>query len=231
MNHNLGNTIPEESILQLAQRVLDFYPASKSITTEEAMQMAQMALMTGANPLGEEPEIKIYEEGGKRVIMLSVTYYERRAREAGGVMYYPEARHMTAQERSGYLVDDGDLAIICLGIPVSRVRELRQMEFGINMILGNGRDDTGMLQVGWGIVSSKEMSSTRQPEIGGTWRKTAERRAVKHLLKKLFGLPDPQLHLQGEAVSAAGAASLRQDKSHHNDKADIEDLIDELYPA
>ena len=192
-----------DDVYRLADRILELHPQALlgHIAPEEALFMAQLALVTGATVLTDDAEVKVYQKNnGERVIMLSVFYYQRRAREAGGVMYYPETREMTASERQMYQVQSGDVAVLCRGIAFRDLERLRGIDMPMTLILGDSNNPAGAMSTGWAVVTREEMDSSR-PETGGTWRRTAERRAEKHLLKKLFGLPDPRLHV-GQTLPA-----------------------------
>lgn len=205
-------------VYALADRILELHPQANDISDEEALYMAQLSLVTGASVMTDDAEVKIYtKRSGERIIMLSVFYFERRAREAGHVMYFPESREMTGQERTRYQVQGTDLAVISKGIAFTELERLRELGVSMNQILGNKDNRDGCLITGWGVVSQKEMDEGR-PETGGTWYRTAERRAKKHLLKKIFGLPDPRLQVGLFAT---------ENESHDEEDEDTSILIPE----
>lgn len=186
----------------IARELMKLHPNSRQIGEQTMMIVAQLAVMSGANPLPKAGELWVWVDWkGNPVIDFGIAFYRRMARQVdvlswcwdtndNGDLYPFKPRAMTEQERKDNGVMDGDVAGICQGY--------RQSEFFSYLKAGVSQDIAMMTcsQGGIGIVSRSEMFARKDtrtkkkgdpiaPPNGRTWQWVANKRAEKDLIRAL----------------------------------------------
>lgn len=191
-------------VRELMERVMSFHPVIAKIkrqnpaaANETGLRVAQLAILLGASPLPGLNEIHVYDDGRAEV---GINYWERRGEQKGGVIWDFESRPMTRQEQEMYGVEDGFFGAICRGVPLAKVRELRDMGLGINDIV-RGQSLTGI-----GVVAKGERAKNGRPPI---W--TAIKRAKTDFYKSAFP------YIPGETAVNPGAGMRRTESGFEPD--------------
>lgn len=113
-----------EVVVELAKRMMMLHPQAKEVGKSAMMAVAQLAILIGANPLPNTNEIHVGKSQGRVFIDIGINFYERRARELGGILWVVKPRTMNAGERNMFAVEDTDLAAYCCAVRRDDWREL-----------------------------------------------------------------------------------------------------------
>lgn len=174
-----------DEVNELMGRLMALHPSAQQFGEGAMRTIAQLAIMTGANPLPTAGEIWIwpdYSNGGKPVIDLGIAFYRRRAREVDTVIWGKEPQKMTPAEEQRYGVPLAGFVAICSGSRLSEVKELVALGVDFDKAVMMTRRD------GVGVVDESELTTskgkTRQPPKGRTWQWVAEKRAEKDFYRK-----------------------------------------------
>ena len=196
---SIANSSKVDSI---ARELMKLHPNARQIGEPTMLVVAQLAVMSGANPLPKAGELWVWLDWrGNPVIDFGIAFYRRMARQVdvlswcwdttdnGDILPF-KPRAMTEQERKDNGVIDGDIAGICQGY--------RQSEFFSYLKAGVGQDIAMVTcsQGGIGIVSYSEMFARKDtrtkkkgdpiaPPNGRTWQWVANKRAEKDLIRAL----------------------------------------------
>lgn len=125
-------------VRELAARMMKFHPAYKDVGETGMIAVAQLAILSGANPLPTAGEIYAWIDWrGDLVAMLGIAYWRRKAREVDAPIWFVdtedrnpdrrsyEPRQMQDAEREAYGVFDGDIAAICKAYRLSEYLKLK----------------------------------------------------------------------------------------------------------
>lgn len=201
-----------DEIMALTDRLMSLHTAATEVGKAGMRAVAQLAVLTGANPLPASGEIWVWQgKGGKTEVDLGIAYYRRIANTKDRINWIVEPRPMTESEREKYGIPDGYLASIAVGYPGSRLVEL--VEMGMPWELAEKR----AARTAYAVVRPEEMYATRDyknkngfvyrkkgtlmpaPE-GRTWQWTADKRAEKDFYK-LVAMVDTTLAERIEKVN------------------------------
>ena len=175
-----------DDIKEVTDRLMAMHPEAKKIGVEGMRNVAQLAIMMGANPLPTSGEIYCWVNNGRTQIDLGIAYYRRKASEKDAVIWVEgyEPRPMTTQERHTYGVSEDDLASICRGYLLSEYEKL--------LSLGVPWQQAGkqLARTSTAIVEYKDMYYTKDtkwakkgdsisPPHGRTWQWVSDKRAEK----------------------------------------------------
>jgi len=126
-----------EEVRELAARMMAFHPAFTDVGETGMIAAAQLAILSGANPLPTLGEIHVWiDNQGKLVAMLGIAFWRRKAREVDAPLWYVdpdnpdintrsyEPRLMTEAEKEFYQIEAGAVAAICKGYRLSEYQTL-----------------------------------------------------------------------------------------------------------
>lgn len=185
----LGMPIDRELIVHFGDTLMGVHPQAKEIGKIGMRTIAQLAMVTGANPLPGTNGIHAWVDSkGKLCFQFGIGYWRGEAERKGqGVLWVERPRQMSDDERSMYGLRDTERGSICLGALRSDViglmREMR--EFGIEISFTEAKNEVAKIGVGvvgtetWGGGNYKEQKTGRPLQ----W--TADERAERDLLRKL----------------------------------------------
>lgn len=197
-----------EVVRELVSRLLKFHPAAKEVGMPGMIMAAQLAILMGASPIPGTNEIHIWRDNrGNIIVAPGINYWERRARQQGGVFWDIEPRPMTEDEKRMYRITPNDLAAICRGV---RLADLTDW-------IGKGLPPEAALRgfgrIGLGVCSTRTYSwkdeqdfSERKQGRPLIW--TAIKRARTDCLKNLFPV------IPGERVEGGPGMALGKDGAY-----------------
>lgn len=156
----------------IVNRLARSLPADPNRTEKELKTIAEIMVLTGANPY--QNEISITRFGGKSQFMLSWTYYVRVARGIDEFSVdFEVGEYSDGVYASAYLLRDASI---------------EKME---KLVTRCGLDPAQALNivttVGQGRVDPSEMKG--RPPVGSTWANKAEKRALVHAIRRAYPLP------------------------------------------
>ena len=190
-------------VRELAARMMKFHPAYRDVGETGMIAVAQLAILSGANPLPTAGEIYAWIDWrGDLVAMLGIAYWRRRAREVDAPIWFVdtedrdpnrrsyEPRQMQDAERAAYGVLDGDSAAICKAYRMSEY--LKLLEAGTPWHTAQQM----LTRTGIGVVKHREtvaQKATRtrsigdpiDPPHGRTWAWVACKRAEQDVYRAL----------------------------------------------
>lgn len=180
--------LDQEMIVRMGDNLMGVHPNAKEVGARGMRTVAQLALMTGANPLPGTNGIHAWKDNkGNLNIMFGIGFWRGSAEEEGGLLWIERPRPMTDEEREQHQIADDELAAICSAAlkrdAFGLMREAREM--GFEMGLKEAKQEVGRVGIGtvgtekWGGGNYKEEKSGR-PLI---W--TALERAERDLLYQL----------------------------------------------
>ncbi len=176
----------ENALETVTDRLMSLHPAAKLVGVPGMRLVAQLAMLTGANPLPTSGEVYVWKGRGNEglVVDLGIAYYRRMARRNDEVFWIEEARPMTQQEAEKHAVPEGALASICKGYCGSKLVKL--VEMGAPWDVAEAR----ATRTSAAIVDHKEMYRTKDTNWskkgdpidaprGRTWQWVCDKRAEK----------------------------------------------------
>lgn len=191
----------EESDLQLmVDRLMAVHPQARKLGVEVMRTVAQIAILSGANPLPTAGEIYCWEDPRTQGVQvyLGIKYYRRKAREKDMVIWTlgNAPRPMTEQERKFYDVPTDAKASICEGYLKSEIEALLPLiEAGLMSPI-EARDSVARKGIGFVTIDNmvrkrRDGSGTYNvpPPNGRSWSWVATKRAEMDILS-LFSLID-----------------------------------------
>lgn len=165
----------------MADALMGMHPAAKEVGLEAMRSVAQLAVMTGANPLPGSNGIHVWkDEKGRICTQFGMGFWRSEADRAGGILWIDPPRPMTETERKTYGIQPGVFTSICraaLGRDVFQLRA-QARSFGDDLSFNEAKREVA--RVGVGIATSNEYGKKGRPL---QW--TADERAERDLLRKL----------------------------------------------
>lgn len=175
-----------DNVTAVANRVKSLLPGGEKLTTEQAMSVAQYAILTDANAFRGE----IYPMIDSRGNFTLVDGYKLLVRWAKRQCGYSEwHRRMTTNE-----LPEGDIGFRCY-ILRHDSRDLLQT------LIKSGMKSEEALEIAAtcaiGVVKQSDMVSRKSgrpidPPKGWTWEQVAKKRALKNALNLSHGAPSPR---------------------------------------
>lgn len=166
---------------QLADALMSMHPAAKEVGIEGMRTAAQLALLTGANPLPGTNGIHVWkDEKGKVATTFGIGFWRGEAERAGGLLWIIPPRLMTDDERKANGIAPGVLAAICSASLRSDVFSLRAQARQFGDELGFEDAKREVARTGIGIANQNEYAKKGRPQ---GW--SATERAERDLLRKL----------------------------------------------
>ena len=176
----------DNSLQTVTDRLMALHPAAEEVGKAGMRLVAQLAIMTGANPLPTSGEVWVWKDRDRLVVDLGVAYYRRMARKNDEIFWVEEPRPMTDAERKTNTVPEGALASICKAYCGSKLVRLRDM--GAPWLTAEAR----ATRTSTAVVDYEEMFRTRahqkgwwkegdpiKPPKGRTWQWVCDKRAEK----------------------------------------------------
>jgi hypothetical protein len=209
--------------------------------------VAQLALVTGANPLPGTNGIHAWvDHKGKLCIQFGMGFWRGKAEEAGGLIWKDRPRPMSDEEKVQWGIADGETGFICKGTTWDAVKRLRidEKEMGGEL---SWKDAVDILyKEGIGVVSEdtynyKDKTGYKEQKTGRALYWTASERAERDLLRKLVPIFQPGRNVhewKGQTVmTATGAAKLASGpewgtpEQFDKHSTNIDSLNDDLYAS
>ena len=176
-----GRPIDRDLVVEFADTLMGVHPSAQEVGVKGMRTVAQLALVTGANPLPGTNGIHAWrDKKGNICIQFGVGFWRTQAELEGGRLWIFRPRPMDDQEREYYGVIKGQVASICSGALKRDVfdllRDARAM--GIEMSIKEAKSEVGC--VGIGIVNPGEYDANGRNK---QWK--ADLRAERDLLRQL----------------------------------------------
>ncbi len=182
-------------VRELTSRMMKFHPEAHAVGEAGMLEVAQLAILTGANPLPTTGEIYVYKDGRGVHVILGIAYWRRKAREVDTPIWYEDwgdtnqdrrdyqPRKMLPEERALNGVLEGDIAGICKCYRLSEYLKLT----------GSGMPwkvaQSAISRTGIGIVNVSELTakngSAKAPPKGRSWQWVANKRAEQDVYRLL----------------------------------------------
>lgn len=201
----LGTLMNQEQIITLGDNLMGVHPAAKDIGKVGMRTVAQLAIMTGANPLpgtnGIHPWI---DNKGKLCIQFGIGFWRGEVEKRGGMIWVDRPRLMTDDERTNWGVSENEVGFICRGTTWDAVKKIRQeeMELGGELSLKEAREM--LYKEGVGIVGMEtwgNSSNYKEQKTGRSLYWTAAERAERDLCRKLAPIFTPGQHVETRRLS------------------------------
>lgn len=168
----------------LADALLGMHPAAKEVGIEGLRTVAQLALLTGANPLPGTNGIHVWRDKEGRIChAFGMGFWRGEADRAGGLLWIIPPRLMTDEERKANGVAPGIPAAICSAALRADVFSLRAQarQFGDELTFDEAKREVA--RTGIGIGTANEYPKKGRP---AGW--TALMRAERDLLRQLVSI-------------------------------------------
>jgi hypothetical protein len=175
-------------IVRMGDTLMGIHPGAKDVGVIGMRAVAQLAIMTGANPLPGANGIHAWKDkDGKTCIQFGIGFWRGEAEKAGGLLWLDHPRPMTEAERKSYGVADGVLASIARAALKAEAFSLRAdaRKFGDDLTLREAMEQTA--RAGVGIAAPGEYAKKGRP---AQW--VADERAERDLLRKLCPIAQRQ---------------------------------------
>ncbi len=179
--HYAGQPIDRDLVVDFADTLMGIHPAAKDVGVIGMRSVAQLALVTGANPMPGTNGIHAWKDNkGKLNIQFGIGFWRGQLEQEGGALWIIKPRPMTKEEQEEHGVKDGQLAAIASAAlrkdALSLLAEARSL--GLDLTLREAKGEVA--QVGTGVVNQNEYAKAgRSPQ----W--TANLRAERDLIRKL----------------------------------------------
>lgn len=179
----MAATTDRDMIREMSETLMLMHPNAEEIGIVGMRNIAQLAAVTGANPLPGSNGIHAWrDKKGKLNISLGIDYWRSQAEQEGGVLWIDPPRAMNEEERKEYGVKlEGQLASICTGCLKKNALELlREMkDLGLPMTLAEAKVEVS--RTGVGTVNAQEYAKAGRPQH---W--SGDKRAEMDLLRMLL---------------------------------------------
>ncbi len=166
---------------KLADALMAMHPAAKEVGVEGLRTVAQLALLTGANPLPGTNGIHIWrDKNGKICHAFGMGFWRAQADLAGGLLWIIRPRLMTPDEAKAHGIPNGQTAAICSAALRRDVFSLRAeaRRFGDELSFEDAKKEVA--RVGIGVLVGNEYAKAGRPP---SW--SALQRAERDLLRQL----------------------------------------------
>jgi len=168
----------------LADALMGMHPAAREVGIEGMRTVAQLAMLTGANPLPGTNGIHVWRDKEGRIChAFGVGFWRGEADRAGGLLWLITPRAMTEEERKAHAVAPGIPAAICSAALRAEVFSLRAQarQFGDELTFEEAK--AAVARTGIGIGVANEYPKKGRPAI---W--AALMRAERDLLRQLVSI-------------------------------------------
>lgn len=176
-----GRPIDRDLVVEFADTLMGVHPQAQEVGVQGMRTVAQLALITGANPLPGTNGIHAWKDNkGKVCIQFGVGFWRSQAELEGGRLWTFRPRPMDDQEREYYGIAKGQTASICSGAMKRDVFGLMHdaRELGIEMSIKDAKGEVSC--IGVGVVNGNEYDAN-----GRTKQWKADLRAERDLLRQL----------------------------------------------
>lgn len=175
-----------EVVRELVSRLMKFHPAASEVGMPGMIMAAQLAILMGASPIPGTNEIHVWKDNrGNIIVSPGINYWERRARQQGGIFWDIEPRPMNEEERRQYAIPPSDLAAICRGVRLADL--MGWIDKGLPpeaALKGFGRIGLGL--VGTRTYTWNDATDYKERKMGRPLIWTAIKRARTDCLKNLY---------------------------------------------
>lgn len=175
-----GAPINRAVVVEFGETLMGIHPAAKEVGEVAMRSVAQLALVTGANPLPGTNGIHVWRDKKGVHIQFGVGFWRTQAELEGGMLWSEHPRPMTDDERDYYGIMQGQTASICRGCltkhAVNLMREMASLDAPLT--LTEAKDNVG--RIGTAIVNAQEYD-----KAGRSKQWTADLRSERDLLRQL----------------------------------------------
>lgn len=178
----LGEPIQRKIVVQFADTLMGIHPQAKEIGVIGMRTVAQLAMLTGANPLPGTNGIHAWRDNNDKLcIQFGIGFWRGEAEKQGSVMWVIRPRPMDEGEREFYSIANGVLAAICEGALKRDIFSLMAdaRAFGIKMTIKEAKGEQS--RVGIAIAGGGKDWA----KVGRPMQWSADERAERDLLRKL----------------------------------------------
>ena len=177
----IGQPINEEVVSSFGQTLMRMHPQGQEIGARGMYTIAQLALVTGANPLPGSNGIHAWvDKKGKLNITFGIDFWRGEGEKEGGLLWVDHPRPMTSKEREHYgILEAQDAAICSACLKRDAIDLLREMQgMGLAMTLKDAMDI--VKRTGFGVANAQEYA-----KAGRSRQWSADKRAETDLYRKL----------------------------------------------
>lgn len=176
----IGHTIDRDKVRNLGEALMSMHPSAAEVGAKAMFTVAQLALVTGANPMPATNGIHVWKSKDKVQIQFGIGFWRSQAEIEGGMLWIIPPRPMSEKEREEYSIMDTQLASICSGCLTKNALDLLRdaKSMGIGMSLSEAKMEVA--RTGIAIVTKTEYA-----KVGRPLQWTADERAERDLLRKL----------------------------------------------
>ena len=177
----VGRPIDRDLVVEFGDTLMGVHPNAKEVGLQGMRTVAQLALITGANPLPGTNGIHAWrDKKNNLIITFGVGFWRTQAELEGGILWVDRPRPMTTSEREYYGILDQQIASICKAALRKGVFRLMDSarEFGQTMSIKDAKEEVA--RVGVAIVNPNEYDAKGRNK---QWK--ADLRAERDLLRQL----------------------------------------------
>lgn len=186
-----NSLLDQDMIVRMGDNLMGVHPSADEIGTRGLRTVAQLALMTGANPLPGTNGIHAWRDNkGKLCIQFGIGFWRGQAEAEGGIVWIDRPRPMSDEERAWYQIADDDYAAIAKGAlqrdVFNLLRDARQM--GLDMGFNEAKEEVarvGIATAGTGTYTYNNKQHFKEKKQGRPLIWTAIEGAERDLLRQL----------------------------------------------
>ena len=197
----VGQPIDRSMVTEFADTLMGVHPGAKDVGVVGMRTVAQLALITGANPLPGTNGIHAWKDNKGRIcVQFGVGFWRSQAELEGGVLWTERPRPMSPEEREYYGIEETQAASICIGALGKHVFNLIRdaHNLGITVSLKDAKDEVA--RIGTGVVDAREYT-----KAGRSRQWSADLRAERDMLRQLVPvMARAQKNLQEGTISSGG---------------------------
>jgi len=179
-------------VIDMGESLMGIHPSAKEIGVVGMRTVAQLALITGANPLPGTNGIHAWLDSKKKLcFQFGIGYWRGEIEKLGGVLWVTKPRPMSDDERALYSIQDDRLAAICEAALSKDVGALmsKMKGFGIDLSLSDAKKEVsrvGISEAKTGAWQDKDGGKNyKEAKSGRPLQWTANERAERDLFRKL----------------------------------------------
>lgn len=231
----------QEMIVQLGDNLMGVHPAAKEVGKLGMRTVAQLAIMTGANPLPGTNGIHVWVDNKQKIcIQFGMGFWRGKVEELGGFAWVDRPRPMTDEERDIWGVGNNEVGFICRAATWEAIKKLRQeeKELGGSLSLKEAREmlyKEGVGVVGLETWGGGDNAKYKEQKQGRSINWTAAERAERDLCRKLAPIFTPNREqMQKTAARIDGPVwdGLGQhDTENGNGRKSFDELNGELFSS
>lgn len=186
-----NSLLDQEMIKRMGDNLMGVHPSAQEIGTRGLRTVAQLALMTGANPLPGTNGIHAWRDNkGNLQIAFGIGFWRGQAEQEGGIVWIDRPRPMSDLEREQYGIKEDEVAAIAKGALQRDLFDLLREARAAGLDMGFNEAKNEVARTGIGNAHTKTYTydgreNYKEAKQGRPLVWTAIERAERDLLRQL----------------------------------------------